>query len=206
VIETPEGITVYPARREGERWRAVWCEDGERKQCQAASEDRLAASLEKVTIRLAADAPNMLRGGDELIGFYLSPDRLPVERQWSRKHAETQRSLCERFLRPVIGQLACEDFRITQMQAVVNAAPTAQEGRRVRAMISALTGAGIAAGYLAKSPAERGALAGERPGSGTCADTARGGVRVVRGSGRDTGSRQRRPARAGHRRLAARLV
>ncbi len=149
MIETPEGITVYPARCEGERWRAVWYEDGERKQCEAASEDRLAGSLEKVAIRLAADAPNMLRTGDELIAFYLSPDRLPVERQWSRKHTETQRSLCQRFLRPVIGHLACEDIRIAEMQAAVNAAPTAQEGHRVRAMISALTAAGIAGGYLA---------------------------------------------------------
>ena len=49
----------------------------------------------------------------------------------------------------MIGQLACEDIRIAEMQAAVNAAPTAQEGRRVRAMISALTGAGITGGYLA---------------------------------------------------------
>ena len=127
----------------------MWYENGERKQCQAVSEDRLAAALEKVTVRLAADAPNMLRAGDELITFYLSADRLPAERQWSRKHAETQRYLCERFVRPVIGQLTCQDIRVADMQAVVNAAPTAKEGRRVRALISALTGAGLTGGYLA---------------------------------------------------------
>jgi len=149
VIETPEGVTVYAARREGDRWRAVWYEDGERRQCQAATEDRLAARLEKVAVRLAADAPNMLRTGDELIACYLSGDRLPAERQWSRKHAETQRYLCERFARPVLGDLACQDVRVADMQAVVNAAPTAKEGRRVRAMVSALTGAGITGGYLA---------------------------------------------------------
>ena len=121
----------------------------ERRQCQAATEDRMAASLEKVAVRLTADAPNMLRTGDELIAHYLSPDRLPAERQWSRKHAETQRYLCERFVRPVLGCLVCQDIRVADMQAVVNAAPTAGEGRRVRAMISALTGAGIAGGYLA---------------------------------------------------------
>jgi hypothetical protein len=149
VIETPEGITVYAGLCEGDRWRAVWYENGERKQCQAASEDRLAAALEKVTVRLAADAPNMLRAGSELITFYLSADRPPAERRWSRKHAETQRYLCERFVRPVIGQLACQDIRVADMQAVVNAAPTAKEGRRVRALISALTGAGLTGGYLA---------------------------------------------------------
>src|SRR6266849_6649383 len=149
VIETPEGITVYAARSEGDRWRAVWYEDGGRRQCQAASEDRMAASLEKVAVRLAADAPDMLRTRAELIAFYVSPDRLPAERQWSRKHAETQRYLCERFLRPVIGQLTCQDIRIADMQAVVNAAPTAGEVRRGRAMISALTGACLVGGYLA---------------------------------------------------------
>jgi hypothetical protein len=140
---------VYPARQDGDRWRAVWYENGQRQQCQAASEDRLAARLEKVTVRLTADAPNMQRPGDDLIAFYLSADRRPADRPWSRKHAETQRYLCERYLRPVIGNAACQDIRIADMQAVVNAAPTAQEGRRVRAMISALTGAGLAGGYLA---------------------------------------------------------
>ena len=45
--------------------------------------------------------------------------------------------------------MACQDIRVADMQAVVNAAPTAKEGRRVRAMLSALTGVGIAGGYLA---------------------------------------------------------
>jgi hypothetical protein len=97
---------VYPARSGGGRWRAVWYEDGQRRQCQAASEDGLAERLDKVAVRPAADAPGKLRAGDELIAFYLAADRLPAERQWSRKHAETQRYLCERFLRPVVGSPA----------------------------------------------------------------------------------------------------
>jgi hypothetical protein len=59
VIELEHGITVYPARGEHGRWRAVWHEDGERQQCEAASEEKLAARLEKVTKRLAAGAPDM---------------------------------------------------------------------------------------------------------------------------------------------------
>ena len=81
------GITVYPARFEGDRWRAVWYEDGERQQCEAVTEDKLAGKLEKVTERLRADAPNMRRPGGDLIAHYLGPDRLPVEQRWSRKHA-----------------------------------------------------------------------------------------------------------------------
>jgi hypothetical protein len=47
-----------------------------------------------------------LRGAD-LIAFYLSPDRLPVQGQWSRKHAHTQRRLCERFAAPGARSPAC---------------------------------------------------------------------------------------------------
>jgi hypothetical protein len=86
------------------------------------SQGRLAASLEKVTLRLAAGAPSMLRTGAELIAFCRSPGRLPAERQWSRKHAETQRYLCERFLRPVTGHQVCQDIRVADMQTAVNAA------------------------------------------------------------------------------------
>jgi integrase len=79
----------------------------------------------------------------------LSPDRLPADRQWSRKHAHTQARLCERFTLPVIGGLACQDITTSHMQQIVNAAPTSGEGARARGMISALVSAGIAGGYLA---------------------------------------------------------
>jgi hypothetical protein len=44
-----------------------------------------------------------------------------------------------------LGKVASQQTGPTSTQA----APTAQEGRRVRAMISALTSAGMAGGYLA---------------------------------------------------------
>jgi hypothetical protein len=77
VIELECGVTVYPARSAEGRWRAVWHEDGQRRQCEAASEESLAAKLEKVQLRLEADAPNMTRPGADLIAHYLDPDRLP---------------------------------------------------------------------------------------------------------------------------------
>jgi hypothetical protein len=149
VIELEYGITVYPAREGQDRWRAARYENGRRRQCEAVSEERLATRLETVTERLAADAPNMERTGADLIAHYLDLDRLPADRRWSRKHAHTQRRLCERFAAPVIGDVACQDIKTWQMQQVVNAAPTAKEGARVRGMISALVGAGIGDGYLA---------------------------------------------------------
>ena len=104
------GITVYPARGEQGRWRAVWYENGWRQQCEAAGEDKLAARLEKVTERLQADAPDMKLPGADLIAHYLDPDRLPAHERWSRKHTDTQRRLCERFAAPVIGAVTCQDI------------------------------------------------------------------------------------------------
>jgi hypothetical protein len=149
VIQLECGITVYPAREECGRWRASWYENGERQQCEAASEDKLAAKLEKVTERLRADAPYMTRPGADLIAHYLDPDRLPVDERWSRKHAHTQARLCERFASPVIGAVTCQDIKTGHMQQIVNAAPTAGEGARVQGMISALVSAGLEGGYLA---------------------------------------------------------
>ena len=149
VIELEYGITVYPARDEHGRWRAVWHEDGQRQQCEAATEQKLAARLEKVTERLQAGAPDMKRPGADLIARYLDPDRLPVDERWSRKHAHTQRRLCERFAIPVIATVTCQDITAGHMQQIVNAAPTPGEGNRVQEMISALVSSGLDGGYLA---------------------------------------------------------
>jgi integrase len=151
VVETGSGVVVYPAREPGDRWRAVWYENGRRRQCEAVTEGRLAARLEKVAARLAADAPNTERPGADLIAYYLSPARHPAGKQWSRKHTDTQRRLCQRYLAPVIGRVACEDIKTSHLQEAVNAAPTAGEGDRVRRCISALVGAGISGGYLTSS-------------------------------------------------------
>jgi hypothetical protein len=149
VVEVGGGVVVYPARGPGGRWRAVWYEGGRRRQCEAATEDRLAGRVEKIVARLAADAPGLEAPGSELIAFYLSADRHRAGQGWSRKHADTQRRLCQKYVAPVIGDLACEDIKTADMQVAVNAAPTAGEGDRVRRCISALVNAGIAGGYLA---------------------------------------------------------
>ena len=149
VVELGYGITVYPAREESGRWRAVWYEDGKRQQCEAGTERKLAAKLEKVTERLEADAPNMKLPGAALIRHYLAPDRLPVGERWSRKHADTQRRLCERFAAPVIDAVTCQDIKTGHTHKIVNAAPTAGGRQRVHRMISALVSAGLESGYLA---------------------------------------------------------
>ena len=92
----------------------------------------------------------MERPGADLIAYYLSPDRHPAGRPWSRKHADTQRRLCERFVAPVIATIpACQDIKVADMQEVVNAAPTAGEGARLHRCLSAMVTAGITGGYLA---------------------------------------------------------
>ena len=148
VVELECGITVYPARGEGDRWRAVWREDGVRRQCEAATEEKLAAKLARVTERLTADAPNLERPGADLIAYYLSPGRHPAARPWSAKHADTQRRLCQRFVAPVIAAITCQDIKVADMQKAVNAAPTAGEGARLHRCLSAMVTAGIRGGYL----------------------------------------------------------
>src|SRR5260221_5253633 len=137
VVEVAGGITVYPARHPGDRWRAVWYENGQRRQCQSVTEAGMAARLEKVSVRLAADAPGLESSGADLIAYYLSPGRHPAAAPGSRQHADTQRRLCQRYLAPVIADLACEDIKTGHMQAAVNAAPTAKEGARGRRWSSA---------------------------------------------------------------------
>jgi len=165
------------------------------------TEQGLAVKLEKVMERLSLDAPKMEAPGTELIAFYLSPDRLSADRQWSRKHAHTQARLCQRFAAPVIGSVACQDITTAHMQAIVNAAPTAGEGARVQGMISALVGAGITGGYLA-SPRLKEVhwQAGNRPPPAVAGDGGRG-IGVVRRPRPDPRRRRRRPPRPrpGHR-------
>jgi hypothetical protein len=72
VIELDFGILVYPPEADGEPWRAVFTENGQRKYRQGATEAKLAAKLEKVTERLQADAANMERPGADLIAHYLN--------------------------------------------------------------------------------------------------------------------------------------
>ena len=139
------GSRCIRRRRTG---RAVFTENGQRRYRQAATEAKLAAKLAKVTERLSAGAASMEQPGADLIAHYLDPGRLPVQDRWSRKHAHTQRRLCERFAAPVIGAVTCQDITTGHTQQIVNAAPTAGEGDRVQGMISALVAAGIEGGYL----------------------------------------------------------
>jgi integrase len=148
VVEADCGITVYPPEQAGEPWRAVFTENGRRRYRQAMTEAELAAKLAKVTERLRACAPDMERPGADLIAHYLDPDRLPVARRWSRRHADTQRRLCRRFAAPVIAAVSCQDITVGHMQQIVSAAPTASEGERLHRCLSAMVTAGIKGGYL----------------------------------------------------------
>jgi integrase len=148
VIEMCHGITVYPPAADGAPWRAVFTEHGRQRYRQAVTEAGLAAKLAKVTERLAAEADNMERPGADLIAYYLSPNRHRPDSRWSRKHADTQQRLCERFAAPVIAMVTCQDLKVAHMQEVVNAAPTASEGERLHRCISAMVTAGIRSGYL----------------------------------------------------------
>ena len=148
MVDVGCGVLVYPPEAEGQPWRATFTENGRRRFRQARTEAELAAKLAKVTERLRAGAPDMERPGADLIAHYLDPDRLPVSERWSRRHADTQRRLCQRFAAPVIAAVTCQDITAGHMQQIVNAAPTASEGDRLHRCVSAMVTAGIKAGYL----------------------------------------------------------
>src|ERR1039457_2554734 len=164
VVEAECGITVYPPEQAGEPWRATFTENGRRRYRQAMTEAGVAAKLAQVTQRLRACPPDTERPGAGLIAHYLDPDRLPVTKRWSRRHAGTQRRLCRRFAAPVIAAVSCQDIAAGHMQQIVSAAPTASEGERLHRCLSAMVTAGIKGGYLA-SPRLREVhwQAGDRP-------------------------------------------
>jgi hypothetical protein len=58
------------------------------------------------------------------------PRWLPVWNRWSRRHADTQARLCQRFAAPVSAAVACQDIKTEHTQKIVKAAPTAGEGDR----------------------------------------------------------------------------
>jgi hypothetical protein len=93
VIELECGITIYPAPSEGGRWRAVWYEAGKRQQCEAPTQEKLTAKLEKVKIRLEADAPSMRKPSAALIAHYRSLTRSPARtsRPVTRSRSSTPR-------------------------------------------------------------------------------------------------------------------
>jgi len=87
-----------------------------------------------------------------------------LARRPPRRHADTQRRLCQRFAAPVIAAVTCQDITAGHMQQIVSAAPTASEGDRLHRCLSAMVTAGIKGGYLT-SPRLREVhwQAGDRP-------------------------------------------
>jgi integrase len=144
------GIVVYKPRPwiAEDPFRATYTEGGRRRYLQATTEALMAAKVMKVRERLAADAGCMDRSGADLVAYYLSPSRHPVDKRWSRKHADTQRRLCERFVAPVIAAVTCQDITKPDMQQIVNSAPTKEEGDRLHRCLRAMVNAGISGGYL----------------------------------------------------------
>ena len=185
VVELEGGITVYPARRAGDRWRAVWYEGGRRRQCEAVAEDKLAAKLARVAERLAADAPGLERPGADLIAWYLNPDRHPAGRPWSRKHADTQRRLCERFVAPVIAAVLLPGHP-GRRHAAHRQRRAHRGGGRAAAPVPVGPGHRGDRGRVPdQPPAQGGALAGRRAGRARPAGGHRRGIGPVRRPGRD---------------------
>lgn len=149
VWDLGDNVVVYPPADRTGPWRAQWRgPDGRRKACRAASEQLLADKLDPLLRQWRNEPALGGATGAQLIEWYLSPDRHPVDRPWSRSHLAGQRRLCRRFLLPVIGALPCETIAHTHLQQAINAANTADSGARVAKCAKALINIGIDAGYL----------------------------------------------------------
>ncbi|MEZ0114684.1 site-specific recombinase XerD [Catenulispora sp. EB89] len=167
IIKTLDGITVYPPAQPGDPWRAAFYDrDGKRKYRQAADEDGLARKLDPVKRRLAG-LPDLNRfetaSGADLIAYYLSPDRLPADRQWSSSYRADQERFGRKTLE-VIGDVPCGAIETWHMQQIVNRANTATSGARLRTFISGLIKIGGSMGFLTEPlPAVVHWQAGDRP-------------------------------------------
>lgn len=172
IIETPEGITVYPPLNDEDGWRAVWYElDGRRRFRRARSEEELAEKLKPVQARLGSEATLTEELGAALVAHYLSQDRHPVGKQWSLSYQSQQRRYCEKYILPVIGTVKCEKIRVAHMQAAVDTPSTADGGRRVAKTIKSMVKVGLNAGYLTNErlgavhwqPGDRAVAVAEQP-------------------------------------------
>ena len=144
-----DGVVAYPPPDSTAAWRAQWRDaDGGRRACRADTEEQLAAKLDPLLRRLRGEPELGGATGAQLVNWYLSPDRHPVDKPWSRSHLAGQQRLCRLFLLPTIGALPCGRITLGDLQQAVNAANTANGGSRVAKCIRALVNVGIAADYL----------------------------------------------------------
>lgn len=110
-------------------------------------DDALEAVLEIIpTIALWQDNPPVKVG--ELIDRYLAPARLPEGSPWSVKHRYNVERLVKLYIKPMIGQVRIKDFAPPHAEACVNAAPTAGEGKRVKALLRAIFRFGEVKNYV----------------------------------------------------------
>lgn len=149
VWDLGDGVVAYPPPDPAGSWRAQWRDaDGGRRACRADTEQQLATKLDPLLRRLRGEPELGSATGAQLVDWYLSPDRHPPDKPWSRSHLAGQQRLCLRFLLPVIGALSCDRITLADLQQSVNAASTADAGSRVAKCARALVNVGIAANYL----------------------------------------------------------
>ncbi len=151
VLEFDLGVRVYPPARSGGYWRIRW---EERRQPKDTSAKDQAAAIEKaqgIVERLRRSVPTELgrAKGAHLAAHYLDPSRRPPRVvQWSVKHREEQTRICEKYVLPVIGDVACRELTRADFQETINQASTPSVAHHVRRTLTALMGAGLEEGYV----------------------------------------------------------
>lgn len=86
--------------------------------------------------------------GAHLVGHYLDTNRRPPRvTQWSVKHREEQTRICEKYVLPVIAEVACRELTGADFQEIIDLASTPSVAHHIRRTLTALMGAGVEEGY-----------------------------------------------------------
>ena len=103
----------------------------------------------EIAEKLGAGTVNAPATTGELIERYLDPNRpMKSGKPWSTKHRYNTERLAKLYITPVIGKVRCKDINSTHMQMVVNKGVSADEGKRIRALLSAIITYGVGKRYL----------------------------------------------------------
>ena len=143
-IVTPEGVTIYPPFRDGDRWRAMWRDpDGQPRSCTARSQAQMAARLKPVAARLRADAPSTLQPSKALIELYLE------QRRWSASYRASVDRLITTHLLPRVAGLRCDQISVKIFDTALDSATNYNTAARLASVIGGLVQTGLDFGYLA---------------------------------------------------------
>lgn len=151
VLEFDLGVRVYPPSRPDGYWRIRWEERRRAKDTTARDERSAIAKATEIVERLVRSAPTELgkAKGADLVAHYLDPKRRPPRvEQWSIRHRDEQVRMCEKYVLPVIADVACRELTRDDFQDIIDQASTKSVAEHVRRCLTGLIRAGLDEGHI----------------------------------------------------------